>query len=63
MSKDRPGLSFYNPAKSVCVSKAEKTFLTRAIQHYPDKLAQFRMRPVVCCAGTCMNCWSKWFDS
>ena len=73
MSKYRPRLSFEKPAKYVCISKAEQTFLTRAIQQYPDKLARFRMmckihktpwkmRPVVCCAGTFMNCWSKWLD-
>ena len=66
-------MSFEKPTKYVCISKAEQTFLTRAIQQYPDKLARFRMMckihktpwkmcPVVCCAGTFMNCWSKWLD-
>ena len=22
----------------------------------------YKMRPIVCCAGTFMNCWSKWLD-
>ncbi|KAL7530298.1 hypothetical protein ACHAWF_003326, partial [Thalassiosira exigua] len=52
----------------------EREYLTRARTQFPDKLARFRMtlkahktpwkmRPIVCCAGTFMNCWSKWLDS
>ena len=73
ISKYRPRLNHEKPTKYTCISKAEYTFLTRALKHYPDKLARFRMmakvhktpwkmRPVICCAGTFMNCWSKWLD-
>ena len=55
------------------ISKAEATFLRRAREQNPDQLARFRMtakvhktpwktRPIVCCAGTWMNAWSKWLD-
>ena len=51
----------------------ERTFLRRAKNKYSDQLAKFRMtlkahknpykfRPIVCCAGTWMNSWSKWLD-
>ena len=44
------------------------------MENFPDKIARFRMtlkvhkdppafRPLVCCAGTFMNCWSRWIDS
>ena len=57
----------------VAISKAEKVFLLRALKKYPDKFARFRMsmkihktpfkfRPLVCCAGTFMNDWSRWLD-
>lgn len=55
---------------------AEITFLERALKKYPPmKLARFRMslkahkgknwkmRPIVCCAGTFMNALSKWLDN
>ena len=55
------------------ISKAEATFFRRAREQNPDQLARFRMtakvhktpwktRPIVCCAGTWMNAWSKWLD-
>ena len=55
------------------LSPPEITFLNRALHKNPDKLARFRMtakvhktpwkmRPIVCCAGTFMNDWSKWLD-
>ena len=55
------------------ISNAEADYLNRAMKKYPDKLARFRMtmkvhkhpwkmRPIVCCAGTFMNAWSKWLD-
>ena len=61
------------PPEYVTLSEAETTFLRRAIKKFPDKLARFRLtckvhktpwktRPIVCCAGTFMNYWSKWLD-
>ena len=55
------------------ISAAEYTFLREATFKYPDKLARFRMslkahktpwkmRPIVCCAGTFINCLSRWLD-
>ena len=63
-------LCWDKPPKHVTLSKAETTFLRRALQRFPDKLAYFRLackvhkipwktRPIVCCAGTFMNYWSK----
>jgi hypothetical protein len=51
----------------------EVTFLRRSKEQNPDRFARFRMtakvhktpwkmRPIVCCAGTFMNDWSKWLD-
>ena len=54
----------------------EFKFCIQSIQKYGDKIARFRMtakmhkeyltippfRPIVCCVGTFMNCWSKWLD-
>ena len=78
--KFRAFISKYRPRKEdeeqvdfTTLSKAEDTFLRRAIKKYPDKLSRFRMtakvhknpykmRPIVCCAGTFMNDWSKWLD-
>ena len=73
LSKFRPRKPQDDPVDYICLSKAEFTFLYRAIQFYPDKLARFRqmckihkvpwkMRPIICCAGTFMNFWSKWLD-
>ena len=55
------------------ISTAEYHFLYTSLKKYPDKHARFRMtakvhktpwktRPIVCCAGTFMNDWSKWLD-
>lgn len=56
------------------LSKAEYTYLYRALRKYPEeKYARFRMslkahktpwkmRPIVCCAGTFLNGLSKWLD-
>ena len=55
------------------ISAAEYTFLREATFKYPEKLARFRMslkahktpwkmRPIVCCAGTFINCLSRWLD-
>lgn len=57
------------------ISKAEATFLRRARKRTRSELqlARFRMtmkvhktpwkmRPIVCCAGTFMNEWSRWLD-
>jgi len=55
------------------LTPAEYDFLYKAIYKYPSKLARFRMslkahktpwkmRPIVCCAGTLMNCLSRWLD-
>ena len=54
-------------------SKAEAVFLTRALARNPHKIARFRMMPkihknpfklrgLVCSAGTFANDWSKWLD-
>jgi hypothetical protein len=56
-----------------CLSKAEVTFLERGLYKHYDKFARFRMslkahkdpwkmRPIVCCAGTTLNCLSRWLD-
>jgi hypothetical protein len=61
------------PVDYVCISDAEDTFLRRAIKQHAEQLAKFRMtakvhktpwklRPIVCCAGTFMNDWSRWLD-
>ena len=61
------------PTDYVMISEAEFTFLYCALKFYPDKLASFRqtckvhkrllkMRPIICCAGTFMNYWSRWLD-
>ena len=58
---------------TIPISTAEFIFLHRARQKNPKKLARFRMimkvhkdpwkmRPIVCCAGTLMNDWSRWLD-
>jgi hypothetical protein len=55
------------------ITDAEGEYLCAAQDHDLQKLARFRMtmkihknpwkmRPIVCCAGTWMNCWSKWLD-
>jgi len=55
------------------LSTAEWTFLHEAMLRYPKKLAKFRMslkahktpwkiRPIVCCSGTFINCLSRWLD-
>ena len=73
ISKYRPRTEHEEAADYTCISQAEDTFLRRALKKYPDKLSRFRMtakvhkspykmRPIVCCAGTFMNDWSKWLD-
>ena len=67
-------VAFYTKwrAKRV-LSKAEFIYLSRAVDYYADKIARFRMslkahktpwkmRPIVCCVGTFMNCLSCWLD-
>ena len=55
------------------ISPAEYHYLHEAMLRYPEKLAKFRMslkahkdpwkmRPIVCCVGTFINCLSKWVD-
>lgn len=55
------------------LSKAENHFLIESIHKYPDNIAKFRMslkahktpwkmRPIVCCAGTMLNNLSRWLD-
>ena len=55
------------------ISDYEKDFFRRSRQGKRDRFARFRMtakvhkspwkmRPIVCCAGTWMNDWSKWLD-
>ena len=55
------------------LSPAETDYLYKSMLRFPDKLARFRMslkahknpwkmRPIVCCAGTFINCLSKWLD-
>ena len=57
----------------VWLTDAEGDFLNAATRRNPDKLARFRMsmkvhktpfmfRPIVACAGTWMNDWSRWLD-
>lgn len=57
----------------VGLTDAEGDFLNAATRRKPDKLARFRMsmkvhktpfmfRPIVACAGTWMNDWSRWLD-
>ena len=55
----------------------ERRYLATAVKKYYGKFARFRqtgkmhklkpppppMRPIVCCAGTFMNCWSTWLAS
>jgi hypothetical protein len=72
--KFRPRREREPPVDYECISEAEDIFLHRARAKYPhDKLARFRMsakvhktpwkmRPIVCCAGTLMNDWSRWLD-
>jgi hypothetical protein len=73
LCKYRPRTEEEDDVDYVCISKAEWIYLKRALKQYPDKLAFFRMtckihktpwktRPIVCCSGTFMNCWSKWLD-
>ena len=73
ISKFRPRRQWEPPAEYTCISEAEITYLNRALKYYPDKLARFRqtckihknpwkMRPIIACAGTFMNHWSKWLD-
>ena len=73
MSKFKQRQRQDDPVDYICLTKSEFTFLYRAIKYYPDKLARFRqmckihkvpwkMRPIICCAGTFMNYWSKWLD-
>ena len=61
------------PVDYTCISEADIIFPTRALKYYADKLARFRqtckihknpwkMSPIICCAGTFMNYWSKWLD-
>lgn len=57
------------------ITIAEEDFLSEACNKYHGKIARFRMslkahkhkqpwkmRPIVCCAGTLMNCMSRWLD-
>ena len=55
------------------LSPAETTYLHEGIFNYKDKFPKFRMsakvhkspwkmRPIVCCAGTVLNCLSRWLD-
>lgn len=55
------------------ISKAERTYLHRATERDEGQFARFRMslkahkspwkmRPIVCCAGTLMNHLSRWLD-
>ena len=73
ISRYGPREDYREPVNYTCISKAEDTYLRRAVKKYADKLAKFRMtakihknpwkmRPIVCCAGTMMNSWSKWLD-
>jgi len=59
--------------KDLLRSEAEQHFLLESIRKYPDNLAKFRMslkahktpwkmRPIVCCAGTMLNNLSRWLD-
>ena len=73
ISKYRQKEHWEPPVDNICISKAEYTFLIRALKYYPDKLARYRqtckihktpwkMRPIIACVGTFMNFWSKWLD-
>jgi hypothetical protein len=73
LSKYRPRRDKEPPADHICITNAEETFLRRAKSRNPDRLARFRctakvhkdpwkVRPIVCCAGTWINDWSKWLD-
>ena len=55
------------------LSIAENDYLYESMSRFPTKLARFRMslkahknpwkmRPIVCCSGTFINCLSKWLD-
>jgi len=55
------------------LSPAERNFLHEGLFKYNDKYPRFRMsakvhknpwklRPIVCCAGTTLNCLSRWLD-
>ena len=55
------------------LSPAETTYLHEGLFKYKDKFPKFRMsakvhktpwklRPIVCCAGTVLNCLSRWLD-
>ena len=70
MSKYKPK---EEPTDYVTISEAEFTFLYRALKFYPGKLARFRQTckvhktpwklcPIICCASTFMNYWSRWLD-
>ena len=61
------------PPDFTTIGKAEEIYLRRCLSKLRGKLARFRMtakvhkipwklRPIVCCAGTTMNGWSKWLD-
>lgn len=73
ISKYRPRDPLEPPAPHKTISEPEHTFLIRSRSKNPNKLARFRQtakvhkkplktRPIVCCAGTFMNDWSKWLD-
>ena len=73
LDKFRERLHWEAPVEHQCISAAELTFLRRSLKLYPEKLVRFRqtckvhkspwkMRPIICCAGTFMNHWSKWLD-
>jgi len=73
IEKYRPREEEEAPVDYTCISKPEATFLGRSLQDNPDQLSRFRqtikihkdpykMRPIICCAGTFMNAWSKWLD-
>ena len=61
------------PVDYDCINKSELTYLRRVIKKYGMKQARirmtekvhkspFRLQPIVCCARTIMNVWSKWLD-
>ena len=69
----RAELSIWLDKFSDSIPLNERTFLLRALDQFPDKFARFRMnpkihkfpwttRPIIACAGTFMNFWSKWLD-
>ena len=76
IAKHRPLLPNENPEKAITsaeLTKAETTYLRRALESQPRNFARFRMtlkahkipykmRPIVCCAGTLLNHLSKWLD-